>query len=118
MRLNNFSGLRLLLLLLLRDTEAMRRVDIAATMARLTGQALPDAAGLDSSDVVGELVDNRTAGAQRWRWSVLPVDASTGSQSQKLESGVLSKPVRPSQGIESTVKSAVASKQQGSVVVA
>lgn len=37
-------------------------VDMVATMARLTGQALPDAAGLDSSDVLGALLDNRTAG--------------------------------------------------------
>ena len=35
---------------------------MVATMARLTGQALPDAAGLDSSDVLGALLDNRTAG--------------------------------------------------------
>jgi arylsulfatase A-like enzyme len=38
------------------------QVDMLATMARLTGQALPDAAGLDSSGVLGALLDSRTAG--------------------------------------------------------
>jgi arylsulfatase A len=40
--------------------ELVWQVDMLAPMARLTGQALPDAARLDSSDLLSALLDIRT----------------------------------------------------------